>query len=319
MKLHWDVLLNDEGRFPRTLLFEEFSDERFRYGINEKSQPCLFFHFPAQVKGVVVSPVTMVNISFEETTVEGKPTLILTLLNQNFSHLFDDLIINIVDQTRITNDKYIKSAFISLCNKWFEFFESTDGSLTEYELQGIYAELYFLKFLLETSRFHSNELLSAWKGPFGKGHDFEIGDLHFEIKGISSYRSLVPISSEFQLDYLSGQQLYLAVMMFSPENVNGTSLSDITGEIAFILRSRTGVNIALFWNALKMTGLNTSNIEQYNAYTFTISRTDYYNCCATDFPALRRSHLPDAIRNIKYEVSLSEINVYKLDNINAFL
>lgn len=322
MELRWDILINDDSRFPRLLYFGEFKDERFRYGVNEELQYCLYFNFESKPGNIPVETLRMANITLEEKIENGIPALILTLQNdsETVRNLFNDLIVSIVNQTRNVSASSAKSAFITLCNEWFELFDPLSGQLTREDLQGIFAEVRFLKYLLQSSKFTPNEILSSWKGPFGKGHDFELGDNHFEIKSVSEAKPVVSISSEYQLDYLEGQKLFLGVCQFSKANPDAISLSQEISEITGFLRSVTGSNLQIFWTALSKTGLNNSNIHNYDDYTFYVNTISWYNCTATDFPSICRSDgLSDAIRSVRYDLALSNIQIFLTPDITPFI
>lgn len=319
MELQWDLLLNDDSRFPRLLFFGEFSDERFRYGINAHLHYCLYFYFNDSAVNVPVDPVLRANISLEETTDNGRAVLVMTLLNDNIRNLFSDLIISIVTQTRLVETGIAKARFIAICNEWFDFFEPVSGQLSLPELQGIFAELYFLRYLLTTSKLPFNDLLSAWKGPYGKGHDFELKDIHFEIKGITDARSSVTISSEYQLDFLNGQHLFLGVFEFSSNTSSAATLSSLVGNIISILRSATGTRMNLFWSPLGKTGLSPQGLEQYDHHQFSITQMTWYNCCQEGFPALTRSGLPDAIQSVRYEIALNNIREFATKDITQHI
>ncbi len=315
MELQWDVLLNDDSRFPRLLFFGEFSDERFRYGIDVHMHYCLYFYFNKSGGNVPVDPVVRANISLEETTDDGRPVLVMTLLNDDARNLFSDLIISIVTQTRLIEPGLAKAGFIAICNEWFDLFEPLSGQLSLPELQGIFAELYFLRYLLTTSKLPFNDLLSAWKGPYGKGHDFELKDTHFEIKSVTESRSSVTISSEYQLDFLSGQKLFLGIFEFSSNAASFTTISSLVGSIVAILRSVTGTRMNLFWSPLGKTGLPVQGLEQYDHYQFNIIQTTWYNCCLQGFPSITRSGLPDAIQSVRYEIALNNIRDFATKDI----
>lgn len=319
MQLQWDILYKDNSTFPRLLQFGEFADDRFRYGINDQIQHCLYFHFPLMSNNWPIEPIKMANLSFEESLINGKSTLILTLLNDNLKNQFSDLILSIVSQTRVVDDKSAKLQFIALCNEWFEMFDPLPIQLNRFELQGIFAELIFLRYLLKQSDLMFNSVLESWKGPFGKGNDFELGEQLFEIKSIIEGLPLVKISSEFQLDYLNGQKLHLVVYKFFSKPKEGTTISFLVNEIADILRSQIGTRMNLFWTALSKTGLSGNNIHEFDNQLFQLQGQLYYNCNSIDFPSLRRSLLPEAIRNIKYEIALSGIEHFKLTDLKPFI
>jgi hypothetical protein len=320
MKLDWDILLNDNStHFPKTLFFEESTAARFRYGINTELQYCLFFRLPPDIRDTPAEPVTMANISLAEEIIEGHPTLILTLLNDNSKNLFSDLIISLVSQTSKVEDRLIKAAFIRLCNEWFELFDPLASGLNRQELQGIFAELCFLRYLLTESGSSADHILSSWKGPFGKGHDFELGEHLFEVKSIAENNPLVHISSEYQLDYLAGQHLFLVVYTFSSLPTGGITIDDIVQEITGILLSRTRINMTLFWTALCKTGLSSANLSDYDGHIFSIKSLSSYTCQPDDFPSVKRTNLPDAVRNVKYEIALSGLTLYEIDDITAYI
>lgn len=318
MKLQWDILLNDDTRFPRLLSFAEFSDERFRYGINAQMQYCLYFYFE-EANNSPLEPLIRANISLEEKSEEGRQALVLTLLNDNAKNLFSDLIISIVDQTRSIEKSSAKAGFVMICNEWFELFEPITGQLSKSDIKGIFAELTFLKYLMLNSRFNYNDILISWKGPFGKGHDFELSDNHFEIKGISEYKSSVQISSEYQLDYLDGQKLLLGVIEFGNIEAELVTLMVLVDDIAVMLRSVSNSNMNHFWNCIGKAGLNYNTLQDYNQYQFAVKNIFWYDCAQPGFPALKRSELPDMIMNIRYDLSLNGITDYLINDITPFI
>lgn len=319
MNLHWNVLLNDDTKFPRLLFFGDISDDRFRYGINTQLEYCLYFFFDTYGKNSPVEPFAGANISLEEKIEEGRPALVLTLLNDQGKNIFSDLITSIAFQIHPVKGMAAKSEFIKLCNEWFELFEPLSGQLTRAEIQGILAELIFLNYLLKYSKFQYNDILSAWKGPFGKGHDFELENNHFEIKGIAEFKDFVQISSEYQLDYLSGQRLFLGVIEFGSEPAMLTTIKETVDEIASLLRSVSGTNMSLFWAALGKAGLKYNSLQEYDHQLFAIKSMRFYNCNAPDFPSVKRSQLSDIISNVNYRLSLSGIQNYLEENITSFV
>ena len=319
MTLQWEILLKDESPFPRLLFFSDLNDDRFRYGVNNNLQCCLYFHLNPSRVNVPIESVIKQNLSLEEKTEKGKQVLVLTLLNDYARNQFSDLILSIVSQARKFDRAVAKSGFITLCNEWFELFEPLATQLSKNDLQGIFAELTFLKNLLTHSRLPINDILSSWKGPYGKGHDFELDDHHYEIKGISEFKTSVTISSEFQLDFLDGQYLFLVVIEFANEAVNQITLTELVGEITTILRANTGTNMNLFWMALQKTGINYISLRDLDQHRFAVKNTTWYDCTDPEFPALKRSKIQDAIRSVKYELALNNLQVHEIENITPFI
>jgi hypothetical protein len=320
MRLDWELLYEDETQlYPKLLQFGDFADPRFRYGINEKLDRTLYFYFPAERNNKSIEAVVMANVSFHEDMIEGHAALVLTLLNNQLKNLFDDLIGSLVLQTREIGSDASKSDFIILCNEWFELFDPLSSKLSKADLQGIFAEVYFLKMILLNSQVSFNDILRSWKGPFGKGHDFELGDNLFEVKSRLDTTPLIHISSEYQLDYLMGQNMQLVVYNFSVHNENGISIAQLIQEIEELLRTFSGINLRIFWAALGKIKLTKNNLNDYDHYLFSIIGISIYDCTLLDFPSIRRSKIPDAVRNVKYELSLSTLNNFELKNITDFI
>lgn len=320
MKLDWKTLLSDTGnRYPKTLYFELDGAQSFRYGIDENGGYCLFFAFPPTAGNQTIVPIERAKITLKEETFNHQPSLVLTLLDPNLVSQFSDLIINIVSEVLLDIGNQ-KNKFIQICNEWFELFEPASGQLNRQDLQGIFAELTFLKYLLQHSAFHFNDILSFWKGPFGKGHDFELGNNNnFEVKSISDGVALVHISSEFQLDGFDSQRLVLVVSKFMSSPPDGKHIRELTEEIHLLLKTQAGIRMNLFWNALSKTGLVISSLATYDSHIFEINTTSVYDCSNLSFPALKRSEMSDTIRNVRYDLALPDLAGFLLNDLSELI
>ena len=320
MKINWQLLLDDDSRFPRTVYFEEPSTYRFRYGINSDLKCCLYVHLPPEKNKEPIVPILMENISLEEMSKDGNNTLVLTLLNENARSLFSDFIANIVSEAKHYSDEKLKKGFIDLCYNWFELFDPVSSLLSKSEIQGLFGELTFLKYLLENSTLDSNTILSGWKGPYGKGHDFELDNNHFEVKGLSTGKSIVNISSEYQLDYLSGQTVILLIYELHLTEHIGNSIFDVVNDIVSILRAKSqGPSIKKLWTALRKVGITNYNIIEFNSFRFTIKDQIQFNCSNTQFPSIKRSTIPDEIKNVNYELSINTLSNFRIEDLRLFL
>lgn len=320
MKPDWQTLISDSGtRYPKTLYFELEGAESFRYGIDENGGFCLFFAFGDGTGSRKTDAVELAKIRLSEELVDHEPMLVLTLLDQGLLSQFSDLIVNIVSEV-LKEKNNRKSRFIQICNEWFELFEPATGILSRPELQGIFAEIEFLNYLLEHSTFEFNDILSSWKGPFGKGHDFELSNNNnFEIKSISDGAALVHISSEFQLDGFTGQKLMLIVKRFQSSPQNGSTIKELIENTHSLLKTQSGVRMNLFWNAISKTGLPVSDLGMYDSYLFEVVSTSAYNCTASDFPAIRRRGISDTIRNVRYDLALPDLTGFLINDFSDLI
>lgn len=320
MKPDWQILLSDTGdQYPKTLYFELEGAQSFRYGIDGTGGFCLFFTFELNERNKKIDPVELAKIKLSEELIDHKPTLVLTLLDGSLLSQFSDLILNIVSEVLIAEGNK-KSKFIQICNEWFELFEPASGFLSRQELQGIFAELAFLKHLLENSSLTFNDILLSWKGPFGKGHDFELNNNNnFEIKSTNDGVSFVHISSEFQLDGFNGQRLLLIVYRFLASPQTGISIRQLIEEIHLLLKTQVGIKMNLYWNAIAKTGLVISALETYDSQIFQINTMSVYDFSDVNAPAIKRSELSDAIRNVRYDLSLPDIGRFLLNDFSDLI
>lgn len=315
MRLLWEVLYNDFSPFPRLLEFGEFSDSRFRYGIDEEGRQCLFFYFSLHSINTPIDPIIKANVSLIEKSVNDKQMLVLMLSNRKLESLFNDLIASVVSAVREMNSGSDKLSFIGICNDWFDLFDSLSIELSMSELRGIFGELCFLKFLLCSFKYSAQEVISSWKGPFGKGHDFELGDKHFEIKSVSEGKNIVKISSEYQLGFLAGERLLLVVYEFHRPGESDNTLASLIDDISWTLK---GASIGLmkgFWSALSKAGISQSNLDRYGDISFGIKAVSVFDCTEELFPAITRLSLPDTIKNVTYDLVLGGLTPFLVEDL----
>lgn len=312
---NWEILLNDSSeRFPKTLFFEPDAAQEFRYGLDAERRYCLFFTFPQRPDDRPAEPVTLDKIMLKEEIVERRACLVLTLLDSVLLSRFSELLTDIVSEvTSSLSDR--KETFLRVCNDWFELFNPAPGGLSRQDLQGIFAELSFLRELL-SGDITAGEAVAAWKGPFGSSHDFEFSsDYCFEIKSTAGLTSQVHIASEFQLDHAAGQILTLVLKRYSPRSPEGQTVRAIAEEILQQLRKGLSAHVRLFRKALARTGFDIHDPGQYDMHLFEETETMLYDCTAAGFPALRRSDLPAGVRDVSYSLTLQLLDPFLIHQL----
>ena len=135
--------------------------------------------------------------------------------------------------------------------------------------------------------------------------DFERGASCIEVKARrASALPFVEISSEFQLDQLSLQNLFLAVVdVTAATDDYGSSLKEVIDHV----RSRLqldGEALEIFEERILAAG--SLYTDDYSDLSWSIGDVAFF-CVEVDFPAIRFSQLQDGISRVEYRLSLQHI------------
>lgn len=318
MNLKWDELsaLNANGyrqlRFPIPCEFEIY------YAIDTSGNRCILFYVNDNAYASFISDRSFKNIILEGKSIYSKTVIVLTLQDIDFSDIFDYFIASISQSLiGVTSEIEAVANYLQCYNKWAELFQPVSGGLTETEIMGLIAELLMLEYILSTSNMAAVDIVASWKGPYGKGHDFELDNLLVEVKAINSHKQLINISSEYQLDYLEHQRLFLAVYRMESESSvisDSINISKLVKRIGILLRSHNAVTDG-FWKALNKAGVSFKNIYEYDAFSYKLNSTTFFYVDQNNFPALKRSDLPEAITDVKYQLSIEALNEFRTNSI----
>jgi hypothetical protein len=310
LKSKWPQLSeNNITRGYRSLRISSECISDIFIGINKEAHRCLILALPGEhqfdFKGIIKENLTIEY--FKEPNF-----IVLQLIDNTYYDLFDDLIISLYQRIKDISEvpEYSKE-FISTFHKWSEFFEDKKSELLPEEvIKGLLGELLFLKFLInESNSYRVNDVLNSWKGPYDKGHDFELDSKDIEVKTKHISALDVRISSEFQLEKSYDKGLDLVVISVENDSNNGISLKDLALEIKKLIVEKLGDN-SIFLKALSQKGLTLKNINQYDIFRFKPIDQITYNCTPDKFPKLIKSNIPKEINSIKYNLRLSSLAKY---------
>lgn len=193
--------------------------------------------------------------------------------------------------------------FLETLAEWRELLTARADRLSESALRGLIAELWF-GFESEVHGHPLPEAARAWAGPFGGAQDFQFPapGHHFEVKSLRLGRRSVEINSEDQLD---GNNIKLAVVTVE-EVANPSSGITLPGLVAAIRsRLKNGADRAEF-NRRFARLLVDPDDPWYSDQTYTVRRLQVFNV-SEEFPALRRSQLPDAITRTIYRIDIQHL------------
>jgi len=278
-------------------------------GISNDAQRCLILRLPSGYTPDFQSSVKQ-NLSLE--LYKETRWIVLTLLDDQYFDLFDDLIISIyykicaISETDLYVGELLKTYY-----KWSEFFQDCSGdTLSDDQIKGLLGELIYLEDMVRQIASNSiNDALNSWKGPYDTGHDFEGEILNVEVKTKSKSGFSVKISSEYQLLHEPAKQLQLAVISMERDPLDGVSIKDVLIRIREIVISKLG-DYSILLKALAQKGLTAKKLDEYNHLNFSSLELELYDCDQEDFPKIVRTNLPDSISSVGYRLNLKGLEKY---------
>jgi hypothetical protein len=238
--------------------------------------------------------------------------IVLELSDQSFTDLFNDLIISIYQHIyRLSDVEEYSKVFIQMFYKWSEFFdEKKSEKLSQDQIKGLFGELFVLKNLIEeVEAFQLNDLLTGWKGPYDKGHDFELDTKNIEVKTKEFTKTSVKISSEHQLEQETDKALELLVLSVETNTIEGLSLSALLKQVKTLIVNKLG-DFSIVLTALLQKNITSKNIYQYDNFRFKVIEENVYDTTVDNFPKLTKTNTPNAIGSLQYTLHLNYMNEY---------
>lgn len=253
-----------------------------------------------------------ISIDVIEEHEENIRALTVKLENIRNQDVFLKLCQDLIDQVK--NSQQNQSTFHQICKRLLKWQSLLSGKsqnlLSKNEIQGLYAELYFLAEALTHDSSRESTIVEGWKGPEKTQHDFILNDIAIEIKSIAGdQRHKVRISSEDQLDtHLS--KLYLRIYLLSEAPNGGESLNSIVKRITNLLSSRENKNLF----EVKLEKARYIDISDYDVPTFLVKECRTYQVI-DGFPRITRTTIPQGIVSVTYDLILASIDKFRINNI----
>lgn len=308
----WQLLESQHSRSGyKTLRFEATGPLEVFLAVDEGANHSILIYLPPSY---IPQFDAINNDNIELLFIKKGHFLLIKLLDNDFSSLFDDLVVSLIDSIRDFSDPINASKeFVSTYLKWSSFFSKTvERDLSKERVIGLWGELSYLLDLIRNVSSGSNidSILKAWVGPYDATHDFELPSSSIEIKTKLISSSMVKISSEFQLDNIDGKKLFLTVFSIS-ETEHGLSLKDLFLKIKIKIQKLSG-DITLLLAALEKENLNEERLSKYSNLLFARKVKEVFDCDIDSFPKIVSSSLPPAIYSVKYNIDLRELQEYKV-------
>ena len=228
------------------------------------------------------------------------------LLDNHLKDIFSLFIENILEEISKSvteNEALIETSNVIL--KWKKLFDKINFQGLSIERQkGLIGELLLFNSILD-------EGYSSWTGPDFNDKDFRFGSFGIEVKLTSSKVPKVKISSERQLDSENLTKLYLLLYVVEEVKDKGFSLNSIIEQIRTKINNNQN-SLKFFNERLLLVGYFDEDFENYNRqYAF---RNRNFYLVNSNFPRLVASDLPVGLFDTKYNIELSAIEKFLVNN-----
>lgn len=288
---------------PETREVDADSPLRMLIGVSPVGRP-YFVVISTRPVGLPYLPGA-VEVTRRQRSSDGRWTLTLELQIRTLTDAFISLVGELATKSSAAaNEEAALRVFLETLNEWQELLSWRNERLSEGALRGLLAELWF-GFCSGVHGHSFADTTKAWVGPLGAAQDFQFlpPGFGYEVKSLRYSRKDVEISSAEQLD---GENIRLAVVTL--EEVEGGSGSDLTlpnlvnmiraGLIEDPVRADFNRKIAKLQIDL--------DDHWYGEHAYTVRRLRLFEV-RENFPALRRSTLPQAIDRVVYRLDTDQI------------
>jgi hypothetical protein len=259
-------------------------------GKDEKGQKTLRLVEDFKVQNIKnTQSISITHFKYGETF-----ALNISLTNEDYSDLFYLMCDDLIDSSRICNDKKGYNFIINRFEKWKQFTNTINEYLSESEVKGLLGELLSLdKHFI--SKYGASKAINGWTGTEPTIKDFTYDDFWYEIK--STTNNEIIINSIEQLDSdIIGLLIVIKLEKMSPES-SGLSLNSIYENITKKLESSIDRSAFLIK-------------EYYEKYKYRIVSFDYYKV-NHNFPKIKKDSLDSAITKVKYTLTLNLLENYQ--------
>ncbi|MGF7217078.1 hypothetical protein GGR92_003245 [Spirosoma lacussanchae] len=253
-----------------------------------------------------------------DTARPGRQMVLLSLTDPAQTDLFavvcEDLIAQIADEPTHQN---VLNALLGRLEQWTTLFENlSPGGLSVEKRQGLFGELWFLNRWLDTGG-NPADCLTAWTGPGGSIHDFQLSDQSIELKTTSSVNpQSIQISNERQLDDSGLSHLWLWMLTLDVRPSGGQSLNELVDVLLYKLSGLPMLHNQ-FRLKLYQAGYQYVHRSVYDTTTYTL-RTEQVFRVSEGFPRIKLDQLPIGVSAVRYAIALMACHPFQVESADVF-
>jgi hypothetical protein len=298
----WRQILDEPGRGKSEV--NASHPLRFIFGVDQVERPLLFVITDEKPPMPDLSGV--IRVDRGKRTRDGRWTLSLTLTDNRFLETYlqfaSDLVLRTSD-ARTESEGLIR--LLTAVNEWKRLFaRGTRAQLTEMELRGLVAELWFGFRVLRREQSDA-DIAYAWKGPRGGDQDFVFSfDRRYEVKSLHADSDAIRISSAEQLDAENLTLTTVALEQCAPDRTGAISLPTLVQEIRGRLASVPDAAV-VFDQSLSAIAVDAGDSHYADRWYAVATCIEY--AVTTEFPAIRRSMMPRGVLGIVYDIAIPAV------------
>jgi Putative PD-(D/E)XK family member, (DUF4420) len=294
---------------PETREVDAASPLRMLIGVSPVGRP--YFAVIVSQKPGLPDLTSAIEVTRRQRTTDARWTLTLELQVPSLTDAFISLVSDLAAKSATaSSERGALATFLETLAEWQELLTARSEHLSESGLRGLVAELWF-GFASEAHDQPLPEVTRAWAGPFGGAQDFQFPppSHHFEVKSVRPNRTTVEISSEDQLDG-PGVKLAIVTVEEVADSLEGITLPRLVASIRSCLKN--GADRSEFNRRFARLFIDPDD-PWYSEHAYAVRHLQVLNV-SDEFPALRRSQLPDAIARTNYRVDIQYLsNFVELD------
>lgn len=250
----------------------------------------------------------------DDTSRPGRQLVMIALNNPAHTDLFavvcEDLIAQIAEETQPVT---VLAALTSRLEQWTALFETfAPEGLSPEKRQGLYGELWFLNRWFDAGA-DPVRCLTAWTGPGGSIHDFQLPEQAVELKTTTAVNpQTIQISNERQLDDTGLTHLWLWLLTLDVRPTGGQSLNDMIDTLLNKLSTSPGLQNQLRLK-LYQVGYQPIHRALYDTPTYAVRQEQVYGV-GDGFPRLQLSDLPNGVSAVRYAITLTACQPFAADS-----
>jgi hypothetical protein len=283
---------------------------RFIAGVNDRDQPMIFVIVAD--KPPVPDLSGIIEVDRRQRTIDRRWTLAMSLTDQRFLEAYLQFSADLVARTSdAVNESHGLATLVKVVAEWKRMFaRGPRAPLSEDSLRGLVAELWFGVHVLRREA-EAPGIALAWQGPHGSHQDyvFPLGP-RYEVKSRRPDAEVITIASPEQLD---AEDLTLATVTLVGVGVDtsdAVNLPTLVDGIRADLAATPDAALA-FDDGLHALDIDPGD-SRYADQWFVVTECTEYQV-VTDFPAIRRSAVPDPIVAATYDISINAIKDFMTD------